>query len=95
VPWPAQIIRFTGLCELLGAAGLLIPRLRKFAGLMLALYALCVFPANIKQAFWMGGAHPSAWRWLYHGPRMVAQPLIIWWSLWASGVTDWPFRKRA
>jgi hypothetical protein len=30
----------------------------------------------------------------YHIPRMIAQPLIIWLSLWASGATDWPFRPR-
>jgi hypothetical protein len=21
----------------------------------------------------------------YHGPRLLLQPLIIWWALWASG----------
>jgi len=32
--------------------------------------------------------------WWYHGPRLALQPLIIWWALWASGATDWPFRRR-
>ncbi|RYE87783.1 MAG: hypothetical protein EOO78_35395, partial [Oxalobacteraceae bacterium] len=90
VPWPAQVIRFTGLCEAAGALGLLIPSLRRLAGIMLALYAVCVFPANLNHAFWLGGAHPSAWRWLYHGPRLLLQPVIVWWPLWASGVIDWP-----
>ena len=30
----------------------------------------------------------------YHIPRMFAQPIIVWWALWAGGVTDWPFRRR-
>jgi len=47
VPEPYRVIQFTGLCEAAGAVGLLIPRLRWLAGLMLALYAVCVFPVNI------------------------------------------------
>src|SRR3954463_13116077 len=48
VPFPRAVILLTGLCELAGAAALLTPRLRAAAGIMLALYALCVWPANIK-----------------------------------------------
>ena len=95
VPGPAVVVRFTGLCELAGAAGLLIPRTRKLAGAMLALYAVCVFPANINQAFWLAGSHPSPWRWLYHAPRLGLQPVIVWWALWASGLVDWPFGRSA
>jgi uncharacterized membrane protein len=93
VPWPQQVIQITGLCELAGAVGLLIPRTRKLAAIMLALYAVCVFPANIKQAFWMIGPDASPWRWLYHAPRLALQPIIVWWPLWSSGLTDWPFRR--
>ena len=50
VPWPEQVVLFTGLCEIAGATGLLIPRLRGAAGAMLALYALCVWPANMQHA---------------------------------------------
>ena len=50
VPFPREVIFVAGLCELAGAAALLTTRLRRFAGIMLALYALCVWPANIKHA---------------------------------------------
>ncbi|EMG51280.1 hypothetical protein WYI_22960 [Ochrobactrum sp. CDB2] len=50
VPEPETVIFLTGLCEIAGAAGLLVPRLRKAAAIGLALYAVCVFPANIKHA---------------------------------------------
>jgi uncharacterized membrane protein len=93
VPWPERVIQITGLCELAGALGLLIPRTRKLAGLMLALYAVCVFPANIKHAFWMIGPDASPWRWLYHVPRLALQPVIVWWPLWSARLTDWPFRR--
>lgn len=95
VPHAPQVIAFTGVCELLGAAGALIPRTRWWAGVMLALYALCVWPANMKHAIdalhGYSGLPPS---WLYHGPRLLLQPVIIWWALYACEVTDWPWRRR-
>lgn len=94
VPMPELVVAMTGVAELAGAIGLMIPRLRPAAGIGLALYALCVWPANINHALNdipLGGAHLSWW---YHGPRLALQPVIFWWALWASGVTDWPFRRR-
>lgn len=94
VPAPDMVVALTGLAELAGAAGLMIPPLRRAAGIGLALYALCVWPANINHALNdipLGGVRLSWW---YHAPRLALQPVIIWWALWASGVTDWPFRRR-
>ncbi|WP_328804523.1 DoxX family protein [Sphingobium psychrophilum] len=94
VPMPELVVAMTGVAELAGAIGLMVPRLRYAAGVGLALYALCVWPANINHALNdipLGGAHLSWW---YHGPRLALQPVIIWWALWVSGVTDWPFRRR-
>ncbi len=94
VPFPAQVVMATGLAELAGAAGLMIPPLRKAAAIGLALYALCVWPANFNHAFndiAIGGAHLGWW---YHGPRLALQPVIIWWALWAGRVIDWPFPRR-
>lgn len=95
VPAPHAVILATGLCEIAGALGLMTRRWRWWAGVMLALYAVCVFPANIKHA--MEGIDlpqlPSSW-W-YHGPRLAAQPVVVWWALFCAQVTDWPFRRRA
>lgn len=91
VPYPDTVIAFTGICELLGAIGLTIPRLRWWAGVMLAAYAVCVFPANIRHAIdnvAIGGVQLSWW---YHGPRMLLQPVLVWWALFCASVTDWPF----
>ncbi|MDV5824003.1 DoxX family protein [Sphingobium naphthae] len=93
VPAPASVVALTGVAELAGAAGLLIHPLRRAAGIGLALYALCVWPANFNHALNdipLGGTHLSWW---YHGPRLALQPLLIWLPLWASGVIDWPWRK--
>ncbi len=46
VPFPRQVVFATGIVEIAGSIALLMPRLRWLAGVMLALYALCVWPAN-------------------------------------------------
>jgi uncharacterized membrane protein len=61
---------------------------------MLALYAICVFPANIKHAFYGVDVPQLPSSWWYHGPRLLAQPVLVWWALYAGGVVDWPFRRR-
>jgi uncharacterized membrane protein len=92
VPLPRKVVLATGVCELAGAAALLTSRLRRIAGVMLALYALCVWPANIKHAAY--GIHlpsiPDSW-W-YHAPRLAFQPVLIWWALFCATVIDWPFK---
>ena len=95
VPWPREVILATGVCELAGALGLAlpIPRLRWWAGVMLALYAVCVFPANVHHALDRVEIKGLPSSWWYHGPRLLFQPVFVWWALWAGEVTDWPFRR--
>jgi len=50
VPFATQLILITGVCEIAGAIALVTEPLRWWAGVALALYALCVWPANIKHA---------------------------------------------
>jgi uncharacterized membrane protein len=94
VPFAPQVIFVTGLCELAGAAALVTRPLRRWAGVALALYALCVWPANIKQALDHVVIPHIPDSWWYHGPRLAAQPVIIWAALFCSGVIDWPFAMR-
>lgn len=94
VPYAPQIILFTGLCEIAGAIALFVPRLRWWAGVMLAAYAVCVYPANVKHAVdyvTHGSGGLSLW---YHIPRLAFQPVIVWWALFAGRVTDCPFTLR-
>ena len=92
VPRPELVIAATGVAEILGATALVaIPPLRRAAGICLALYAVCVYPANIKHAVDAVSVHgASAW-WPYHAPRLAFQPVIVWWALFAGGLTSWPF----
>jgi uncharacterized membrane protein len=93
VPQPHLVVIVTGLCELAGAAALLGTRLRSAAGWAFAAYALCVWPANVQHAILdlSRGTGLPIW---YHAPRLALQPVIIWWSLWASGAIDWPWRDQ-
>ncbi len=97
VPMPRIVVILTGVAELAGAAALLQPwskQLRQAGAIGLALYAVCVFPANINH-FAMDMAREDSGAGLaYHVPRMIAQPIIIWLSLWAGEVIDWPLRLR-
>ena len=94
VPFPGHVIALTGIAELAGAAALLqpwSPVLRRAGGWGLALYAVCVFPANINH-FAMDMARPDGGLGLaYHLPRMVLQPVLVWLALWSTGAM---FAKR-
>lgn len=94
VPWPAEVVWFTGLCEIAGAAGLLIPRLRIAAGWGLALYAVAVFPANINHAVNHIDVGALANSWWYHIPRFALQPVLVWWALYCSYAIDWPWNAK-
>ncbi|WP_307562978.1 DoxX family protein [Novosphingobium rosa] len=91
VPDPALMIAVTGLCEIAGAVALAQgrwPGLRRAAGVALALYALCVWPANIHHMM-MDLARPDhGLGYGYHLPRMVAQPVLIFLALWCSKSPD-------
>lgn len=97
IPYPEAFVFWTGVAELAGAAALVqpfAPKLRKAAGIGLALYAVCVWPANINHMILdLSGARESPLSLAYHAPRMAAQPVLIWLALWVSGTTNWPFRS--
>ena len=83
------------VAEIAGAVGLLLWKpVRRWAGIGLALYALCVWPANFNHAFNDITVSGTNLDWSYHGPRLLAQPLIIWLALWVGEATEWPFGRR-
>jgi uncharacterized membrane protein len=87
VPAPEAVVLWTGVAEILGAIGLVqpfSPPLRRAAGWGLALYALCVWPANINHFIIDIGRADGGLGLAYHVPRMFAQPVIIWLAIWVS-----------
>lgn len=97
VPASEQIVLWTGVAEIIGALALLQPwsrELRRAGAIGLALYAVCVFPANIQHFALDMGRSDQGLGFAYHLPRMVMQPVVIWLALWTGGVTNWPFARR-
>ncbi len=96
VPAPALMVMLTGLAEILGAIGIAqrrIASLRKAAAWGLAVYAACVWPANF-QHMAIDLAKPDRdYMLAYHIPRLMLQPVLIWWPLWAAGLIRWPLRS--
>ncbi|MFT3768710.1 MAG: DoxX family membrane protein [Minicystis sp.] len=85
LPAPLLLVYASGLFEVLGGVGLLIPRVRRAAGIGLAALYLAVFPANVNmavnQATIEGAARiPAALLWA----RLPFQAVFIAWALWVS-----------
>lgn len=93
VPLPRQVIFLTGFFEFAAAAALVTKPLRRYAGIALAAYAVCVFPANIKHAVEGIDIAGLLSSWWYHAPRLALQPVIVWWALFAGEVIDWPWKR--
>ena len=76
-----QIVYISGVFEILGAIGILVPRLRQWAGNGLLLLTICVTPANIHM--WL---HPDLFPEMSPTAlsiRLVVQVMLlacIWWS---------------
>jgi uncharacterized membrane protein len=81
VPNREFMVTLTGICEILGAVGLLVPPTRRLAAAALIVFLLAVLPANIYAAqagVTLRGAPPTPLV-----PRVALQVLFIgllWWS---------------
>ena len=96
VPYPEAVVYWTGIAEIAGAFALLQPfgkRLRQAAGVGLAAYALCVWPANFNHFIIDLSRESGGWGLGYHIPRLAFQPVLICAPLWASQLVQWPFGK--
>lgn len=85
VPLRLQIVYATGILELILAILLLLPRTRRRAGIWTAIYLVLIFPANIYAAIYgipAPGQDETSQSALWI--RLLFQPLLVWWVLWAS-----------
>jgi uncharacterized membrane protein len=75
------VIYLTGVFEIAGAIGLLIPRTRRLAGICLVLLLVAVFPANVNAALNgipLGGEPPTP-LWL-RAPEQLLFIGMLWWT---------------
>ena len=81
LPNPEFLVTFTGICEILGAVGLLIPRTRKASAVALIVFLVAVLPANIHAA--LAGISLRGAPATPLVPRIAVQVFFIallWWS---------------
>lgn len=81
VPWPHATVWISGGLELLGAAGLLLPIARRFAGAGLFALTIAVTPANVYMLQRADLFHVSYWLLVARLPLQAALLALIWWSV--------------
>ena len=79
--YPRELVIISGVFELVGAIGLLIPSVRLVAGYGLIALCIAVFPANINMALHPERFPEVAELFLYS--RLPIQILFIWFIWWA------------
>ena len=80
-PRPLLIVYITGVLELLGAAGLILPQVRRLAGICLIALLVGMFIANVNAAqkgVTLRGKPPTP-LWL-RAPMQVLFIALLWWS---------------
>jgi uncharacterized membrane protein len=85
LPAPLLLVQVSGFFEILGGAGLLVPRARRAASIGLVALYVAVFPANVNMAIHhisLDGVTqvPTPLLWL----RLPLQALLIWLALWVG-----------
>ena len=80
LPWPEGLIMVSGIAEIAGGLGLLIPKVRRLAGWGLNALLVAVFPANVQVALhgWPGVPMPQWTLWV----RLPLQGVLIVWVYW-------------
>jgi uncharacterized membrane protein len=81
LPFPEHLVTFTGVCEALGAIGILVPATRRLAGLGLVLLLIALFPANAsaaKRGLTLGGKPVTPLR--LRIPMQIVFIALTWWA---------------
>ena len=84
IPRHVAMVGLSGVFEILGGLGLLIPQTRRVAAWGLVALLIAVFPANVYMAtnpIESGAASIApVLRW----GRLLVQLLLVWWLLWCT-----------
>lgn len=94
IPDPLACVQVSGVCELLGGLGLLVPirSVQVLCGWGLVLLLIAVFPANIYMAVAHVQLHGVPFRPWVSWARLPLQPLLIIGVMWVTRI--WPFLSQ-
>jgi uncharacterized membrane protein len=85
LPAPEMLVLVSGLCEIAGGLGLLLPATRAAAGWGLIALLVAVFPANL-QMLLDANTHGASRGWQAAlAARLPLQAALIWW-VWRAAV---------
>ncbi len=84
LPWHLELVYLSGVFEIAGGVGLLIPRLRVAAAWGLVALFVAVFPANIHVAVNGVQLTPEPLAWWVWWARLPFQALFIAWAWWMT-----------
>jgi uncharacterized membrane protein len=82
IPWPRAAVLISGVFELLGAVGILIPLTRRAAGVGLFLLTIAVTPANVYMLQHAELFHVPRWALIVRLPFQAVLLALIAWSTW-------------
>jgi uncharacterized membrane protein len=84
LPVPGLLVALSGVAEIIGGIGLLIPRFHRFARFWLVALLVAVFPANVQMLLDYRGSGAPGWQlgilWL----RLAFQFVLAWWVVLAT-----------
>ena len=89
-PAPYALVLISGMFEFLGGAGVLIPRLRRAAGIGLIALLIAVYPVNIFMFWRQVQTHAWDWTSMVLLVRLPLQFVLIWWIVSACQLTRKP-----
>lgn len=84
IPLHRELVLLSGVCEIAGGIGLLVPWTRRAAGIGLALLLVAVFPANVQMLLNARAAHASTLAQGLLWARLPLQLAIIAWAGYAA-----------
>jgi uncharacterized membrane protein len=84
IPWPRAAVLVSGVFELLGAVGILIPMTRRAAGIGLFLLTIAVTPANVYMLQHSELFNVPRWALIVRLPFQAVLLALILWSTWTS-----------
>ena len=84
IPWPRAAVLISGVFELLGAVGILIPVTRRAAGIGLFLLTIAVTPANVYMLQHAELFNVPRWALIVRLPFQAVLLAMIIWSTWDS-----------
>jgi len=89
LPFPMMLIYLSGVTEVIGGTGLLIPRTRRAAGWLLMLTLIGVYPANVHMALYPEQFKPvPAWVLRARLPLQFVLIALVWWVMGGAPTSE-------